>query len=53
MLINSFGFNGILQNSKTDLNILNLNIQGLRGMKRNARCTKEVILSFHKNNVIF
>jgi hypothetical protein len=25
----------------------------LRGMKRNARCTKEVFLSSHKNNVIF
>jgi hypothetical protein len=34
-----------------------ISIQGsewiLRGMKRNARCTKEVFMSYHKNNVIF
>jgi hypothetical protein len=31
----------------------NLNLATLRGMKRNARCNKEVFTSLHKNNVIF
>ena len=32
---------------------INSILQLLRGMKRNARSTKEVFASFHKNNVIF